>query len=51
MVIAASLLIPPSLRVAALLLGDDGVTIRAISEASGVRCPVCGEPAERVHRR
>ena len=47
----ASLLIPPSLRVEALLLGDDGVTIRAVSEATDVRCPICGEPADRVHSR
>jgi transposase len=47
----ASFLIPPSLHVAALLLGEDGVTIRAMSEATDVCCPVCGEPAERVHSR
>ena len=47
----ASLLIPPSLQLAALLLGDDGVTIRAISEATDVCRLVCGEPAERVHSR
>src|SRR5215218_5949105 len=47
----ASFLIPPSLHVAALLLGDDGVTIRAVSEAIDVRCPLCGEPTDRVHSR
>jgi transposase len=48
---AASFLVPPSLRVDALLLGEDGVTIRATSKAADVCCPVCGEPAERVHSR
>lgn len=47
----ASFLIPSSLHVAALLLGDDGVIIRAVSEATDVRCPVCGEPSDRVHSR
>jgi transposase len=47
----ASFLVAPSLHVAALLLGDDGVTIRAVSEATGVRCPVCGEASARVHSR
>ena len=47
----ASFLIAPSLHVAALLLGDDGVTIRAVSEATGIRCPACGEASDRVHRR
>src|SRR5215208_6976066 len=51
MVVAASLLIPPSLHVDALLLGKDGVTIRAVSEADDVRCPICGEPSDRVHSR
>jgi transposase len=48
---AASFLIPPSLHVAALLRGEDGVTIRAVSDATDVRCPVCGEPSDRVHSR
>jgi transposase len=47
----AAVLIPPSLRVAALLLDDGRVTIRAVSEATDVRCPVCGEPTDRVHSR
>jgi hypothetical protein len=47
----ASFLIAPSLHVAALLLGDDGVTVRAVSEATDVRCPVCGEASDRVHSR
>jgi transposase len=51
MATGAALLLPPSLRVEALLLGEDGVTIRAVSEATDVGCPVCGEPAERVHSR
>ena len=51
MVAAASRLIPPSLHVEALLVGEDGLTIRAVSEATEARCPVCGEPADRVHSR
>jgi transposase len=47
----ASFLIPPALHVDALLLGDDGLTIRAASEATDVRCPVCGKLADRVHSR
>jgi transposase len=47
----ASFLIPSSLHVTALLLGDDGVTIHALSEATEVHCPICGEPTERVHSR
>ena len=37
---AACFRVPPALHVDALLLGDDGVTIRAVSEASEARCPV-----------
>ena len=33
---SAAVLVPPSLHVDALLLGEDGVTVRAVSEA-GVR--------------
>jgi transposase len=51
MVTPISFLLPPSLHVAALLLGEDGVTLRAVSEATDVRCPVCGEPSDRVHSR
>lgn len=47
----ATFLVPPSLHVEALLLGEDGVTIHASSEATDVRCPVCGEPSGRVHSR
>jgi transposase len=49
MVAAAARLLPPSLRVDALLGADDGITVRAISESTDVRCPICGEPADRVH--
>src|SRR5262245_10665722 len=48
---AATLRIPPSLHVAALLLGDDGVTIRAVSESTEVRCPLCGELTDRIPSR
>lgn len=51
MVAAPSRLIPPSLRVDALLVADDGITIRATAEGADVRCPLCGEPASRVHSR
>jgi transposase len=51
MVAATARLIPPSLRVDALLVGDDGITIRVITASTAVRCPLCGEPAERVHSR
>jgi transposase len=48
---AAAFLVPPSLHVETLLLSEDGVTIRASSAAADVRCPVCGEPSDRVHSR
>jgi transposase len=51
MVAATARLVPPSLRVDALLVSDDGFTIRAVAETSTARCPLCGEPAERVHSR
>ena len=51
MVAATARLIPPSLHVEALLVGDDGITIRVNSETARARCPLCGEPAERVHSR
>jgi transposase len=51
MVAATARLIPPSLRVDALLGADDGITIRVSSETTEARCPLCGEPAARVHSR
>jgi transposase len=47
----AVLPVPRSLHVATLLLDEDGLTILASSEATEVRCPVCGTPADRVHSR
>jgi hypothetical protein len=43
------LLIPRALRVEALLLGEDGLTILASSEAATAPCPRCGQRADRVH--
>jgi transposase len=51
MVAATARLIPPSLRAEALLVADDGLTIRVDSATAGARCPLCGEPAGRVHSR
>ena len=51
MVAATARLIPPSLQVDAFLVGDDGITLRAVADAPGARCPLCGEPADRVHSR
>jgi transposase len=44
-------LVPPSLHADALLAGDDGLTICVLAEAAEVRCPLCGERADRVHSR
>jgi transposase len=50
MVAASARLLPPSLAVDALVFDEDsGITIRAIVDGSAVRCPVCGELADRVH--
>ena len=51
MVAPLSRLVPPSLRVEALLVGNDGLTLRVRSEAAQARCPLCGERADRVHSR
>ena len=51
MVAPVARLIPPSLHGDALLVGDDGLTIRVVAEETDVHCPVCGGPAARVHRR
>jgi transposase len=51
MVAPVARLIPPSLHVDALLVGDDGLTIRVVAEEADVHCPVCGESADRVHSR
>jgi transposase len=51
MVAPVSRLVPPSLGVEALLVGDDGLTLRVRSEATEARCPLCGERADRVHSR
>ena len=51
MVAAVPRLVPPSLRVDGLFVADDGMVIRATSVSMDAPCPVCGEPAERVHSR
>ena len=51
MVSPGSGLVPPLLHVDALLVGEDGLTIRAVSEATEARCPHCDETADRVHSR
>src|SRR5262245_16053354 len=51
MVAATARLIPPSLRVEALLVGDDGLTLRVLAQTPEAHCPLCGEPADRVHSR
>lgn len=49
--IPACLPIPPSLHVAALVLGDDGLTILATVATPNAACPLCGERTARVHSR
>lgn len=49
--VPACLPIPSSLHVEALLLGDDGLTILAATEENTARCPLCGEPTDRIHSR
>ena len=51
MSLAARLASPRSLRVEALLLAEDGLAILASSEATDVRCPLCGRRSDRVHSR
>jgi transposase len=47
----AVLPIPRSLHVETLLLDEEGLTILASSEATDVPCPICGDPAKRIHSR
>ena len=49
--VPAALPIPRSLHVEALLLGEDGLTILASSEATDAPCPLCGRRSDRVHSR
>src|SRR4051794_11785400 len=51
MVAAAARFVPSSLRIDAFLVTDDGLVIRTASVSTDVCCPLCGERAERVHRR
>jgi hypothetical protein len=51
MVAVTARFIPSSFHVDALLVGDDGLTIGVYAETPEVRCPLCDEPAERVHSR
>jgi transposase len=44
-------LVPPSLHIGALLVGDDSLTICVLAETTEARCPLCGERAARVHSR
>jgi transposase len=44
-------LVPPSLHVDALLVGDDSLTICVLAQTTEARCPLCGERAARVHSR
>jgi transposase len=51
MVAPVARLVPPSLRVEALLVADGGLTIRLATDAPAAPCPLCGERADRVHSR
>jgi transposase len=44
-------LVPPSLHVDALLVGDDRLTICVLAQTTEARCPLCGERGDRVHSR
>jgi transposase len=44
-------LVPPSLHVDALLVGDDSLTIRVLAQTTEARCPLCGALAAHVHSR
>jgi transposase len=50
-VVPACLPIPPALRVEALLLAEDGLTVLASSGATDAPCPLCGQRSDRVHSR
>ncbi len=49
--VPAYLPIPPSLHVETLLLGDDGLTLLAVSALETACCPICGWRADRIHSR
>ena len=51
MVAATARFVPPLLHVDALMVADDELTIRTSTVSTDVRCPLCGEPTDRVHSR